>query len=794
MKDINDHIELPFKIKISFDSLLKFYEKVAKGDDPFLAAKAERILKVQEPYPLLRDGFSEFKYLEKYQQEIKVILQDSFNEVLTKNEIKTASIPFHSLRFNSSERFKKIIKDAGADFNLEVINLPENDTYILACTIILNAIYGYDIDFKRPFFYEIPDGNGIMRRYKILYNADFAEIIKTESAPEITQDDYNALLDNFDNMALWREKFPPNSYIFKGFVISNVFDTTIDAAISEIKSTLLVSGKRQSKNFIINFQDTFRALLGINDIEVGIVIYNKEEETFERVIGKGINSYLLGNNEVLKCETALCEGSYKAILKNNRYFSISDVDKFYDATNGDAQFKTLYQQGIKSAIFAPLNDDDKILGVLELVSKTPKALNSINANKLEDVMPFIVTSVLRSKEEEANLIEAIIQQECTSIHPSVSWKFRDAARQFLKDTQEFGETAVFGKIVFKDIYPLFGQMDVKGSSDARNLATQKDLSLQLNYALKIFDGILQDEKLPIYEQMQYQIDTFINEIKVDFKVDTEQRVVNFLKKDVEPIFKFQVKRDISMQAEIQNYFKKLDTHLDLIYFYRKNYDDTISLINKNMALLLDQKQVEAQEMYPHYFERYKTDGVEHNMYIGEAITKEKSFNKVYLYNLRLWQLQVMCEMENEYYQHRSDYPIALEVASMILVFNQPLSIRFRMDEKQFDVDGTYNARYEVVKKRVDKAFIKGTEERITQNGKIAIIYSQKEDEQEYLQYIHFMQSRKLLAEEIEIVELEHLQGVTGLKAIRVSVLYHDNTAEQNNKLYTYDDLIKELDN
>jgi hypothetical protein len=26
-----------------------------------------------------------------------------------------------------------------------------------------------------------------------------------------------------------------------------------------------------------------------------------------------------------------------------------------------------------------------------------------------------------------------------------------------------------------------------------------------------------------------------------------------------------------------------------------------------------------------------------------------------------------------------------------------------MDEKRFDVDGTYNARYEVVKKRIDKA-------------------------------------------------------------------------------------------
>ena len=49
------------------------------------------------------------------------------------------------------------------------------------------------------------------------------------------------------------------------------------------------------------------------------------------------------------------------------------------------------------------------------------------------------------------------------------------------------------------------------------------------------------------------------------------------------------------------------------------------LINKKMASLLDQKQDEAQGMYPHYFERFKSDGVEHNMYIGESYHQAKEF-------------------------------------------------------------------------------------------------------------------------------------------------------------------------
>ncbi len=793
MKDINDNIELPFELKISFDMLLRYYEDLAAGDDEFQAKKAQHILTKQKDIPVLRDGFSEVKYLEQYANEINYILQDSFSEVLTKNEIKTASVPFHSLMFNSTERFNDIVKAAGTNFELNVINLPENDKYIIACTIILNAVYGYELNFKRPFLYEIPDKNGHLRQYKILYNADFTEVIKKESAPDISEDDYQELLDNFENIELWHEKFPPNSYIFKGFVINNMFDITIDTAISEIKSTLLVSGKRQSDNFINDFQDTFRSLFGIYDIQVGFVIYNKSEQVFEQVVSKGINSYLLFNKNNTPCKTALCSGSYQTILKDQSYYAISDVDKFYELSKSIPQYKTLHAQHIKSAIYAPISHNGELMGVLELVSKTPKALNSVNANKLHDVMPFIVSSVLRSKAEEENLIEAVIQQECTSIHPSVYWKFGAAARQFLKDKQTIGDEAAFGEIVFNDIYPLFGQMDVKGSSDARNQATQKDLSLQLNYVVKIFDKVIAEEKLPIYEQIQFQLDVFSEELKEDFKVDSEQRIVTFLRKEIEPILKFQLKKNSVLKPDVEKYFEKVDKDINLIYYYRKNYDDTVALINKNMALLLDQKQVEAQQMYPHYFERYKTDGVEHNMYIGESITREDGFSKVYLYNLRLWQLQVMCEMENAYYQNRHEYPMALDVASMILVFNQPLSIRFRMDEKQFDVDGTYNARYEVVKKRVDKAFIKGTEERITQNGKITIVYSQKEDEQEYLQYIDFLQSKNILDKTIEILELENLQGVTGLKAIRVKVLYNvpnDNT--DGKELFTYDDLLKEI--
>jgi len=789
MNDLNDNIESPLTLKVSFNKFLEQYESLASSNDEFIAAKAKRILKVQEPFPVLRDGFSDVTLLETYKNEILFILQDAFSEILTLNEIKTASVPFHNIIFNSSKRFQNIINTAGDDFELAIKNKPEDNIYIIACTIILSSYHKYRIDFKRPFYYEIPDANGIARYYKILYNTDFMEIIPTELAKEITEEDVDDLLDNFDNVALWKEKFPPNSYICKGFVISNIFDVTNDQSISNIKSTLIGMGKRNDQNFIAGFDEIFGSLLNLKGIKVGFTVYNSENDTFEKVYDHGMKSYLLNNLDINSCADTLCKWSYKQLLKKNKYLTVSDVDRMYERTKGkEPHIKTLRDQGIKSAIFAPIANEKELLGVIEIVSEKPKVLNSINANKLIDVMPFIVAAVVRSKEEKANLVEAIIQKECTSIHPSVHWKFKNEAERFIKE-QLKGNQVAFNKITFADVYPLFGQMDIKGSSEARNWATKEDLTLQLKAARTVLKAAIKLDALPIYEQYVFQIDTFIEKLSSNFQVNSEQLISDFFKNDIDKLFNHN-KVSNKLEKEISDYFNAIDSKANVLYHHRKNYDDTITLVNKMMANLLDEKQIEAQQMYPHFFERFKTDGVEHNMYIGESITKEDSFNPIYLYNLRLWQLQVMCEMENAYYQMKPEFPIALDVASMILVFNQPLSISFRMDEKQFDVDGTYNARYEVVKKRVDKAYIKGTKKRITEQGKITVVYSQKQDEREYLRYISFLQSKHYLDTDVEIVELEDLQAVTGLKAIRVSVLYHK--VNDDKAFYTYEDLMKEI--
>jgi hypothetical protein len=183
-------------------------------------------------------------------------------------------------------------------------------------------------------------------------------------------------------------------------------------------------------------------------------------------------------------------------------------------------------------------------------------------------------------------------------------------------------------------------------------------------------------------------------------------------------------------------------------------------------------------MFPHYFERYKTDGIEYNMYIGQSISKDLEFDPVFLENLQLWQLMVTCELERRLVGIKKEINSDIEVASLILVYSNPLAVHFRMDEKRFDVEGAYNARYEIVKKRIDKARIKGTKERITAPGKIAIIYTSEEDARTYLRYITFLENKGYIRKNsTEVLALENLQDIFGLKALRVEINYESNSPE-----------------
>ncbi|SHI91144.1 GAF domain-containing protein [Flavobacterium terrae] len=754
----------PFQIKISFHKVLEALEEIANSDVDYRSNYAKALLEKTAPFPELRDGITSMRQIDDNAVLINHLLADLFPTALTNNEIKAVTIPFVNITFNYTERFKKILKDAGTDFDMNIRDFDENQFYIMCCCLIINMRYNQNFDFSKPLFYDIPDAQGIMKHYRILYNADFLEILPTEKSIPITQEDIDLLMDSFDNIDIWKEKFPVDSWILKGFGIVVLFDATTENAVSNLKSTLLkVNNEDEDFNEIL--KGILKSIYKIKDLHIGYTSFAQDEIKFSSMEKeKKVESYLLCGNTEIKCQKALSTNFYQSLIEEKKYVAISNVNKFAMIEENAFFGNHLLSQNVMSCVFAPVVKDGNLLGVIELVSSKVGELNSLNAHKLDIVMAFIVDTIDRYNSEVENKIEAVIQKEYTTIHPSVYWKFQKEARKYIVNEHSNPEYA-FKEIVFKDVYPLYGQIDIKESSDTRNRAAQDDIKNQLSTLIIIIEYLCQRTKLPILEQRKFELESYLNDLFTNLKADTEQQIQRYIETEIHPILKNE-----SQETIIEDYFNRIDENTGTFYQERKKFDATLAAINKKMSIVIDNKQKEAQDIFPHYFERFNTDGVEHNLYIGNSIAPNASFNLNYLYNMRLWQLQVLAEMEKEHYLLKDSLPYQLEVTSLILVFSSPITIRFRMDEKRFDVDGSYNARYEVVKKRIDKALEKNTNKRITEKGKITIVYSHSDEEKEYKKYIEYLQFQKVLEPTVEFLEVEDLQGVSGLKAIRVKVL------------------------
>lgn len=763
---------LPFRIRLSFEQIFAHWEEMAQSEQIGKAGYAKEVLRTLEEYPVLRQPIDDYSILKDYEEPIRLLLSPIFPEALASNEIKSAGLPFTNLNFNPSARFAKILEDAGPDFELDIRDFDDDMMYLYACIFILNTSYGTQIDFKRPYFFDIPDkGRGITKHYRVFYNGDFATFKIVDKNFKLSKEDIRLLTNNFGNIDLWKQKIPPNTFDFEGIGILTIFDVSTDEVLSALKEELLsLRPDAVSKEILENIEAKFQTIFNIPELKFGFAYLDEDDGTMDSLNHNFSTSLIMGDLCEVSFKEGMCEGAQEMLCNSKETMIVADIENNIET---NPLFEGLLDQGIKSYMMSPIMVDDKVVGILELGAPNTNELNSVVANKLQDLLPIFTVAARLGAEDYKTKLEAIVQEKFTSIHPSVSWRFFDVAEQVLIARQE-GEESEIEEIVFENIYPLYGQSDIKGSSTERNLAIQSDLIEQLKLARKVLREAAKVKDLPIYQQLSHRIQQCTAGVKKGLNAGDEVGILEFLKTEVYPVFNHLQTRNPKLRQLVDDYTSVLDPELGVVYKRRKDYEQSVAMINDKIAAYIDQQQSLAQEMFPHYYEKYKTDGVEYNIYIGDALVKNQDFDPMYLHNLRLWQLLTMCGVENKMHQLKPHLKVPLEVASLILIHSSPLTIKFRMTEKRFDVDGAYNVRYEIVKKRIDKALVKGKNERLTLPGKIAIVYSQEKDAIEYRKYLEYLQSRNMIGPVIESLELDELQGASGLKALRVDVVYESD--------------------
>lgn len=755
----------PFQIEFSFDTLKEELKRFIADENgnPFKKAYYKDLLARADHELVIDLETLDNPLAEKSQDLVKELFDVIFPAALSENEIKAVSMPFQNTMFNHTKRFKQIIKEAGGMYNGEIRNFNQNEYYIACCCIIMNYYFKSNFDLSQPLFIDLPDKRGIIHYYRVLYNADFVELIPRENAIMLTQQDIELLQDNYDDFDLWQRYFPQKSWGLKGFGLLSLVDVTFENALSLLKENFLKSElQRKPLGDFVN--QLFSSIFKLPDLKIGYTALQDDKATqMELKNIMIVSSYLLNEEQ---SQIVISPQAYRRLIVQKQYFSLSDVSEEVQSEEHREMCLNLERQGVRSCLFSPIVTSTGIEGILEIVSSNPRDLHSVNAQKLNELMPIISETVERVKSDALNHIEAIIQREYTTIHPSVYWKFlEEAQHNYIDSVTE--KNYILTPIVFADVFPLFGEIDIKGSSQLRNNAIQRDLIAQLEQLSGILDDYAKDVKNILLEKHRLKLQAYHKQVSNHFYSGLEQRIQSYIKQEIHPLLQ---KESYLFNSTLLNaYFGYIDYELDVYYRYRKVFDKQIGRINKSFSDILDQRQKEAQAVYPHYYERFKTDGVEHNIYIGDSICPNRAFDITYLQNMRLWQLQVMAEQMCVHYRNNIQDAIPMDATSLILVYDSSLSIQFRLDEKRFDIDGSYNTRYEIIKKRLDKAVIKNAQERIVQPKSIAVVFASHADRDEYMGYIKYLQQLGVLQSPIHAFEVEDLQGVAGLIGLRVLV-------------------------
>ena len=759
----------PFRSTLSLEPLIAYWHVREQAPNAGVALLARAIGEQIAQADWCRGPLVDFTVLERNSDLVETLMLAVFPPASFAADISGVVAPFQRRSFYATRHFEEVM--LGKDriikqpLNIDMAAM-ERQMGLMAYHLVLHRVYGAELPALGTIVFTVPDYKiGLYRHYGVDFNSDFVTVKVVGEQPVLSAEQLEMLIHNRHRPELWRELLPPEHFELEGFNVIHLVDVTDQEILSELKYDLLERDVLQTPARFEQIQEKLRVLFAQPALQLGIAAYDEKKRAFVD-FGRKINHSFLTKQVQHQAADSSFRLIYERLLREREPLVLKDV--------GTADIpEDLRQQitglGIHSAILALLPYGNDTVGLLELGTPDVGGLDEFDMDKVAQFVPLFAVAVKRNAEDLQSRVQAIIREKFTAIHPTMEWRFTDAARNLLAQLDAGNRTAEMEPIVFEDVYPLHGSCDIRSSSVVRNEAIQGDLIEHLTLANKVLKKASEYQQLPILDELRFYVTKNLKRLREGILSGDEANIYDSLAREVEPLFEYLAKHTPEMRPVITNYWSNIDPKLGILYKRRQDFERSVTTLNDAVSDYLDEEENKAQLMYPHYFQRYKTDGVEFNIYVGSTLVENKPFDLVFLKNLRLWQLLTMVEITRRTAVLKHTLPVPLDTTQLILIHGQPLSIRFRQDERQFDVDGAYNIRYEIIKKRIDKATVQGTGERLTQPGTIALVYAQSREAVEYYEYIDYLQDRGLLEPGVEEVELEELQGVKGLLALRVRV-------------------------
>ncbi len=791
METKTNYTTIHYQSRVSFQPLLAVLNRALHhGSSDGVKKLYSGILEYAHQHPELQNPIEDLALLETHREWMEMLLSIIFPPTASEHEMLfSVGLPFSYTTIYTSRLFNLLFIEPGTK-NIKIPDVEtgrdiEHDRLIGAYNLILKKYCNYHTpEFVSSVHPYHDPHSGLIKYMELQLDTRYIDVKYTGSHLPIPEDFINKKDHGLLSLEQLQHNIPLDQFAFEGIVIGRVIDVTETEVISQMKSELLNLNAFSEGVVYHKLQDLVQSLIGLKDIRIGIT-------PFFKVNGHYVFSELHNSNSLLFKH-------YKAVMERDtvndccrELFMGTDKPIIYEKIDEERVNEIDYlgfyfDQGYRSLILAPLKHNGDLWGILEIGSDHEGKLNYKHIGRLDVAIPLFTRAIEKSAESLDNQIDKVIKEQFTAVQPSVEWKFTEAAYNYIIQKQQ-GKDPKPERIAFESVYPLYGAIDIRNSSVERSQSIQLDFIEQLQMAATVIKKAQATMPFPLLQEVQFKIDKHISCASDVLQSDEETTIHDFLQNQVASIFKHLKGTAPAIQKDIDGYFAALDKNMGMIYHHRKEFEESIAKINEQVSRFVDREQTSVQQIFPHYFERYVTDGVEFNIYIGQTLSPRKKFDDLYLRNMKMWQLTTLAKASRLTHELCKQLSHPMKTTQLILAHSTPISISFRADERKFDVDGAGNIRYEIIKKRIDKVRIKDTNERFTQPGKVSIVYSQPKDAEEYAEYIEFLQNQKLLKPGIERHDLEELQGVVGLKGLRVDVQYEDDNTVQSPPLSSMTD-------
>jgi hypothetical protein len=761
------------EVSLSLRPFVKYVEQRCLTDKTAKARIYKYILNQFYEYPELEQpiaGADTGKYVRLFEL-IYTTLSPLLNE--EDQQLWALGAPVSPFFFFGTQAFYAVLLDPSTGKLKAGLKLPnsedmEKNLRFSFYNLILKKFYQFSLSDQDFTVKAIVDPETqLLKYYRLNIDTRFIEIHNHGTLPELSlQNLRENLRDETITLELLTRLIPTNQFSVEGISVVTLVDVTEEYALGSIKNVIVEHNECSIGGYDRKVTTALKTIAGSNEVEFGLLPYLRINNKAVLDNSSGFPSILLR----VACDKNRGIQNFQELmddyLANPHRLIFPEIEGVEDAHYPMLQL--LWDQGIRSYALLPVYYSGKLVGCLEVYARDSTYFTTTMLSKLDGAFSLLAQLFQNIIADFDNEIARVITDKFTSIQPAVQWRFNEAAYHYVVAAHN-DEEPPLESILFEKVQPFYAAVDIKDSSVERNLAIRNDLYAHFDLLTNTLESLKTKYCAEDDEQMssgalicKYGQHDQLSDLEI-------LRIEDYLLRKL-PAYLIQLRESQpELRDIIQQYFD-LTQPGGQVYAHRREYEESMQTINRRINAMLDAFNSSLQEIYPCYFEKFRTDGVEFDIYLGQSIAPEIPMPADLIRTFRFLHLQKTAEIARATHALVPQLAVPLQTTQLIFVHEKLIDISFRPDEQRFDVEGSYNIRYQLVKKRIDKVHLKHSAERLTQPGKVAIVYLNNWEAQEYLGYINKLQAQHILDDDVEFIELEELQGVDGLKAIRVSVL------------------------